>query len=188
MFACERQPGNLKLTRASCAALWRRGLLPDADESMAWHCRGCEVGARHAGAAEKPAPRARRCVRCGDGGVKIVGGILCISCYNRQAEFAKGCNGKGKAPVDFQPLHIWADAEVERIIIARSQEEAVEVLRRLHKEEVPDELTDFGEATPVEVGAWWPEVKRLNALRPRNLGLGFSRQTGGVRGIEHRRV
>lgn len=177
MFACERQPGNLKLTRTSCAALWRRGLLPDADENIAWHCRGCEVGARHAGADEKPAPRARRCVRCGDGGVKIVGAILCISCYNRQVEFAKGRNGKGKAPVDFNPLHLWADPDVVRIILARSLEEAQEVWRRLHDVEVPDEITDFGEATPAEVRAWWPEVKRLNQQRPRrtrNRGLGFS--------------
>jgi len=173
MFACQRLPGNLKLSKASCAAMWRRGLLPDSDETIAWHCRGCETGALHAGAADKPAPRARRCVRCGDGGIKIVGGILCISCYNRQAEFAKGCNGKGKVPVDFQPLHIWADPDVERIIAARTLAEAQETWRRLHDIDVPDELIDFGEATPTEVGEWWPEVKQLNLLRPRKRGLSF---------------
>lgn len=178
MFACQRQPGNLKLTKTSCAALWRRGLLPDSDETIAWHCRGCEVGARHAGAADKPVPRARRCSRCGDGGIKIVGGIICVSCYNRQAEFAKGCNGKGKAPIAFQPLHIWADPEVERIIMARTLGEAQEVWHRLHNIELPV-LVDFGEATQEEVLEWWPEVKRLNLLRPRKRGLSFTDKQKG---------
>jgi hypothetical protein len=117
--------------------------------------------------------------------VKIVGGIICISCYNRQAEFAKGCNGKGKAPVDFRPLRAWADPDVQHIIMARTLAEAQQVWRRLIANELP-ELVDFGEATPNEVGEWWPEVKQLNQRRPRNLGLGFSRQTGGVRGIGQR--
>lgn len=39
------------------------------------------------------------CLRCGHGGARLVGGRVCISCYNRGQEYLRGSNGKGTAPV-----------------------------------------------------------------------------------------
>jgi hypothetical protein len=47
-FTCPKLPGGLHLARAACANLYQRGKRADPWET-AHHCRGCMIGARHAG-------------------------------------------------------------------------------------------------------------------------------------------
>lgn len=41
---------------------------------------------------------ARRCVRCDTATFRLLGDIICASCYNRQRELQNGVNAKGGVP------------------------------------------------------------------------------------------
>ncbi|MGE8127731.1 hypothetical protein ACQKQD_12215 [Methylobacterium sp. NPDC080182] len=44
-------------------------------------------------------------MRCGRSDLRVLAcNGLCLSCANRQYEFEKGCNRKGKPPATFAPL------------------------------------------------------------------------------------
>lgn len=70
-------------------------------------CVGCEVGRAHAAVpVTEPGPT-RVCVRCrrsaadidSVGRVRFVrGGLICVSCFNREREVVKGQNRKGSKP------------------------------------------------------------------------------------------
>jgi len=71
-------------------------------------CRGCAVGALHAGdKAPPPASMLGRllCCRCHRSTRRLLHGALCISCYNRELEVIKGRNAKGRPPVHAIPTH-----------------------------------------------------------------------------------
>ena len=99
-FHC--QPYRAKLSTTACASRWRssqwaRG---EAADQFA-RCRGCPVGAQHAG--QKHFHRSRiygiaRCVRCGAGATRMIGDRLCVSCSNREWEHRRGRNAKGSRP------------------------------------------------------------------------------------------
>jgi hypothetical protein len=103
-FVCQRYHARLSTT--ACASRWRsaqraRG---EAADQFA-RCRGCTIGAQHAG--ERHFARSKIygcevCPRCG-GGARMIAGRLCISCYNRELEFRRGRNGKGTKPTIFLP-------------------------------------------------------------------------------------
>jgi hypothetical protein len=64
-------------------------------------CRDCRIGAAHAG--ERHIHRSAIfdmaiCPRCRRGGARMIGGRLCVSCYNREREFKIGKNAKGTRP------------------------------------------------------------------------------------------
>jgi len=99
-FHC--QPYRAKLSTTACASRWRssqwaRG---EAADQFA-RCRGCPVGAQHAG--QKHFHRSKiygnaRCPRCGSGSTRMIGNRLCISCSNREWEVRRGRNAKGSRP------------------------------------------------------------------------------------------
>ncbi|WP_128290822.1 hypothetical protein [Afifella aestuarii] len=86
-----------------------RSVDDDSDQAFTI-CRQCPVGARHAGKeAESPlAPvsplPAFVCSRCSRGTMRMIGGQICVSCYNREQEARKGRNARGTKPITFQPL------------------------------------------------------------------------------------
>lgn len=91
LFQCPRHPGGLRLLPSACVAMWR-----EAKNAAPWNrtcfCRGCEVGAGHAGEALPPATdeddTGRACVFCGRSDQRLVGGLICITEFNRLAVLA----------------------------------------------------------------------------------------------------
>jgi hypothetical protein len=68
-------------------------------------CRGCAIGATHAGATVVKYSwlyGAVFCPRCDAGGARMIGSRVCVSCYNREGELKKGKNGRGNCPVELQ--------------------------------------------------------------------------------------
>ncbi|SEI80421.1 hypothetical protein SAMN05192539_1004163 [Paraburkholderia diazotrophica] len=124
-FRCE--PLRASITAEECDRRWRAGnmLLSQAagarksfvdgfdadassDASMRCvTCRGCPIGARHAGVQDANPSQLKGttvCSRCHQGCTRLIGKHLCISCYNRQREQLVGKNRKGTAPVKLEPL------------------------------------------------------------------------------------
>ena len=82
-------------------------------------CRGCPIGAGHAGIdpakiesemlADQVAT-AITCVRCGKPAKRLISLTLCVSCSNRCLEWLKGRNRKGTFPATFGSLSIYKAA------------------------------------------------------------------------------
>ncbi len=108
MFECKLY--RARLMTVACARRWRQAQTARgyAAEQTSL-CRGCAIGAAHAG--EKIVRYSTLydspiCSRCGRGSARrLVGGRRCISCFNREREFLKGANRKGTKPVRAIPLH-----------------------------------------------------------------------------------
>lgn len=116
LFDCSRLSATLQVT--SCAQMWKQangrkhrprdnGLQRTSPDSLL-RCQSCPVGAQHAG---EPAPGnhwlfgSTTCSRCGRTDQRLIGGDVCVSCYNREREWRNGKNGKGKFPSQYQGLH-----------------------------------------------------------------------------------
>lgn len=102
-FRCERMRATL--ATAACSAMWRRA--NDLNDGTHAACRLCALGSVHAGevaASMSPLKGTLTCARCHRAGGRLIGKMLCVSCYNRQAEVIKGRNAKGTAPVKVGPL------------------------------------------------------------------------------------
>lgn len=100
LFRCERHAGSLTLTEPACARLWQRGKAAGPGEA-AYPCRGCPIGAQHAGEAPTASqtPMTEVCVRCGSLGRRMIRSRgVCVSCYNREREIAIGRDRRGRAP------------------------------------------------------------------------------------------
>jgi hypothetical protein len=101
-FPCDQQRSTI--STEACAANWRKARdLPAGYPGALFPCVGCKVGAAHAG--EEVVERSRLfgsdlCARCRRGGMRVIGGKLCVSCWNRNMEYQKGRNSKGR-PVTF---------------------------------------------------------------------------------------
>lgn len=63
-------------------------------------CDGCGLGAAHAGVSEAEVPMGAGlvCARCERQATRLIGGAVCVSCYNREREFLLGKNAKGNFP------------------------------------------------------------------------------------------
>lgn len=108
MFACERLSASM--TTDACATRWK---MAEAGSS----CASCSIGRLHATGTEQvpttAPPRRKRqssksgaCPRCGGSGLRLlVCSGLCVSCANREYEFIKGRNAKGKVPIEYRPPH-----------------------------------------------------------------------------------
>lgn len=131
LFTCPRYTGGLRLTPAGCASMYRRGKLVTDPYDTAAQCRGCPIGAEHAGEAlSVPILWRRACVRCGSTGKRLVlGGTLCVSCYNRQREIETGNYRRGVPPqnvalraatvvvsIDLMPRQITAANSLEAML------------------------------------------------------------------------
>jgi hypothetical protein len=70
-------------------------------------CRDCRIGAAHAG--ERHIHRSAIfdmaiCPRCRRGGARMIGGRLCVSCYNREREFKIGRMPRAPGPASFSQV------------------------------------------------------------------------------------
>ena len=97
-FDCDKYHSTL--TVDSCAVMWRQAN-HNSIERM-YKCKSCPVGALHAGetaANMSPIKGTVTCARCHEGAPRLIYRHLCVSCYNRQLEWIKGRNAKGKWPL-----------------------------------------------------------------------------------------
>lgn len=104
-FRCE--PISATLSVEACAGNWRRAQGGDENAIGSLRCRSCPTGALHAGetAANLWAGRGQMiCSRCHRGAVRLIGGWLDVSCYNREREWIRGRNARGQAPSKMAPL------------------------------------------------------------------------------------
>jgi hypothetical protein len=108
-FRCDRQRATL--STEACAEMWRQANHENIESRLG--CRCCPLGAEHAGerlasmSALKGTPT---CARCHRGAERLIHGMHCVSCYNRQREVIRGKNAKGTAPTriaPLQPRRIW---------------------------------------------------------------------------------
>jgi hypothetical protein len=107
-FRCKKRSASL--TVEACAKMWvqsqNRGQNQELERFFV--CRGCQIGAMHAGteAASYSQFYAKPiCGRCLRGTMRLVQGHLCVSCYNREAEWRKGKNARGVPPAKHPELH-----------------------------------------------------------------------------------
>lgn len=97
-FRCDRMRATL--STEACQASWRRAdELNDGSHSS---CRLCPIGAVHAGevaASMSPLKGTLTCARCHRAASRLISGMVCVSCKNREYELLKGRNAKGTAPI-----------------------------------------------------------------------------------------
>jgi hypothetical protein len=103
LFMCPKNPWKTRLTKNTCAALWKRMQRVEWESNPNWRCRTCEVGQANAGVtvvAHHPV-RSKTCFRCGRhiGFGRKTYNSICISCFNRMTEVFRGKNSKGNPPV-----------------------------------------------------------------------------------------
>lgn len=99
MFRCDRLMASLRVV--SCAEMWREANAAGPMPERLFRCRGCSVGAAHAGEADASCHWLRGvpiCARCTRTDLRLIGGNICVSCQNRQYEWVKGKNAKGQYP------------------------------------------------------------------------------------------
>lgn len=99
-----------------CEPLWAK-LTPEACSKnvatkAAIQCARCPIGKLHVLECAPQLPKkrdrnghpyrgvepARRCTRCSNVTFRLLGGMICVSCYNRQRELRIGANAKGGPP------------------------------------------------------------------------------------------
>ena len=104
-FRCEAHHSTLSV--AACASLFRKHKVGCS------LCTGCSIGATHSGEKLKPKFSQRECCRCGRSDLRLIGGTVCVGCYNRTREFLIGRNAKGQRPVHADPVFA-ADVDVPK--------------------------------------------------------------------------
>lgn len=98
VFRCEALSASI--TVKSCAGMWTQANAGEPVERL-WRCKGCKLGAEHAGAGDvamNPLRGVELCVRCSRTDLRLIWGLWCVSCYNRGAEAKKGRNARGVPP------------------------------------------------------------------------------------------
>lgn len=105
-FGCETLRAKLPVTE--CATMWRKANRGTPEQrEMRSACKNCPIGANHAGESASsisPLRNTKICGRCQRPSRRLVSKHLCVSCYNRQAEWLKGKNAKGCIPSRMVPL------------------------------------------------------------------------------------
>lgn len=97
-FVCKLLRATLSTT--ACAAKFRKA----KEKGSASVCAHCSTGADHAGEKVKPIVSDRLCCRCGRTDLRLVGGTICVGCYNRERELLVGRNAKGRPPMHAAPV------------------------------------------------------------------------------------
>lgn len=92
------------LSQPGCASRWREAQTAKGHAAERFGaCRGCHIGAAHAGERFMRYSRwygVQVCPRCHTGGLRMIGNRMCVSCYNRSRELRAGKNGRGNKPVE----------------------------------------------------------------------------------------
>lgn len=104
-FTCEVY--RAQLTVPGCAKRWHAGQGDKPSEAFDT-CGRCPLGALHAGRPHvmvSPHYGTDLCPRCDRGGLRLIQGRVCVSCYNREGEVSKGKNARGNRPARARQLH-----------------------------------------------------------------------------------
>jgi hypothetical protein len=181
LFTCERQ--KMRLTAPGCSRLW---LSAQNDPPKEWEgrasCVTCPIGAANAGrtispVAESVAVLAKICPRCFRQSDRLIKKLLCVSCYNRQAEADRGYNAKGSRPRLCSALHVQHFAVIEggrsRHVAAPQVTSLVEAIIALSKQATdrvcfgaPRIKAWLGRSNPqMELGIGIPHVRCSRALQ-----------------------
>lgn len=79
-----------------CARLWNDANI--ANSELRRQCRGCSIGARHAGQPDanlSDIHNVKICARCRGEVSRLIWGNICVSCRNREYEYLRGYNARG---------------------------------------------------------------------------------------------
>jgi hypothetical protein len=98
MFRCDRLSASLRVQ--ACGEMWQQANGKSPPDRL-WQCKGCPLGAQHAGAGDaamNPLRGTTTCTRCHRTDMRLIGGIVCVSCANRAYEWRKGKNARGVFP------------------------------------------------------------------------------------------
>lgn len=111
-FRCE--PHAATLSTKGCADRWEAAQRLKARHESAERrealaaCRRCPLGAVHAGrdfVHVSPFYGTDQCPRCDRGTTRMIGGRVCVGCYNREREVIAGKNARGNRPERLRPVH-----------------------------------------------------------------------------------
>lgn len=106
MFRCDKLNASLQVS--SCASMWLSVNQPNSQASPTSRCKGCSIGANHAGVKDASTSKITgnaMCARCHRTGSRLVGKHLCVSCWNRQREYLIGKNRRGVPPKHHPKLY-----------------------------------------------------------------------------------
>jgi hypothetical protein len=123
MFKCERLHASLQVGK--CRDMWvatNEGAIGGCER-----CGKCQVGAGHAGvtgSSFSPLRGTMTCARCHRTDQRLIGGNVCVSCYNRAREWLSGKNAKGSKPCKHPAL--------ERRVVRYVEDGVVRVMSRAH--------------------------------------------------------
>lgn len=155
VFRCERLLATLQVS--ACRKMWTEANSSgDAPESLG-RCRQCSVGAEHAGvqnSSMSPLRGTTVCSRCQRTDLRLIGGNICVGCKNREYEWVKGANAKGKFPVMHPPLErrsvrFWVDGRV--VTLVRNLTVSVdELLIEVLRDSVKQPVFGFGKSKAYE--------------------------------------
>ncbi len=136
-FACPKGLGRFSV--AQCVRMHGEAITGGADGARLT-CRGCAVGAVHAGVAEESRfAHTLTCSRClQKKSARLIRGTICLSCYNREREVLIGRNRKGGVPRLCRPivavrLNVALSGAIEQRKVERvagTLEAVISVLRR----------------------------------------------------------
>lgn len=146
-FRCEAMHATLSVE--ACAANWRRAHA--GEEGCQWRCKGCKIGALHAGetAANLWFGHGQTiCARCHRGAVRLIGGDLCVSCYNREREWRMGANAKGRFPTKMKPLG-------RREVMVHAPGQPRQLVRKEHSRDLTEIVISILRDSPHRVTFGW---------------------------------
>ncbi|MBR0882905.1 hypothetical protein JQ608_38445 [Bradyrhizobium liaoningense] len=148
-------PLRASLSTKACGDRWAAAAPGSA-------CQGCSLGRQHYADHHPGAQAVRRhvdreigvCVRCGRSDLRLIRSTgVCVSCANREYEFIKGKNAKGRMPVTYEPLH-----QVE--VAVQHQDGAIE-RRLINVRHAAEAVARVMRDLPI--GACFVEERRLTA-------------------------
>ena len=93
-FHCQRMLATI--STSACADMWRDAHEQNSERRR--QCRGCPLGAKHAGVSDAnlcDIHNVRICARCRNEVPRLIWGNICVSCRNREYEYARGYNARG---------------------------------------------------------------------------------------------